>query len=282
MPPRVSLELLRIGHCRHCERMVRADGHWHAVEFPALSVLIRHPQRGALLYDTGYAAHFFRATDPWPERLYRWTTPVRLPAHATLGAQLARRGVQLEEIAWCLISHFHADHVGGLRDLPNARFICLRADHQQLRACSRIGGLRRALLPQLLPEDFDRRLQFAEQAPMRALTGAWQGLGAAYDLFDDGSVLAVPLPGHVPGQMGLWVRDQHDREVLLCADAVWSSATWATLQWPAWPTRLLMHDWHAFRRTVQQLHALSLAHPELAILPSHCQPSLDRYQPEWR
>lgn len=59
MPVRVSLELLRVGHCRHCERMVRADGHWHAVEFPALSVLIRHPQRGALLYDTGYAAHFF-------------------------------------------------------------------------------------------------------------------------------------------------------------------------------------------------------------------------------
>ncbi|MCF5992383.1 MBL fold metallo-hydrolase, partial [Xanthomonas perforans] len=72
------------------------------------------------------------------------------------------------------------------------------------------------------------------------------------------------------------------REVMLCADAVWSSATWATLQWPAWPTRLLMHDWHAFQHTVHRLHALSHAHPELVILPSHCQPSLDRYQPEWR
>ncbi|MET3144336.1 UNVERIFIED_ORG: glyoxylase-like metal-dependent hydrolase (beta-lactamase superfamily II) [Xanthomonas axonopodis] len=247
-----------------------------------MSVLIRHPQRGALLYDTGYAEHFFRATDPWPERLYRWTTPVTLPAHETLGAQLARRDVQLDEIAWCLISHFHADHVGGLRDLPNARFICLRADYQQLRSCSRVGGLRRALLPQLLPDDFDQRLQFADQAPQRALTGAWQELGPAYDLFEDGSVLAVPLPGHVPGQMGLWLRDHHGREVLLCADAVWSSATWASLQWPAWPTRLLMHDWHALQRTVRQLHVLSQAHPELVILPSHCQPSLDRYQPEWR
>ncbi|WP_159065318.1 MBL fold metallo-hydrolase, partial [Xanthomonas citri] len=165
MPVRVSLELLRVGHCRHCERMVRADGHWHAVEFPALSVLIRHPQRGALLYDTGYAAHFFRATDPWPERLYRWTTPVNLPVDETLGAQLSKRGVSLDDIAWCLISHFHADHVGGLRDLPNARFMCLRADYQQLRSCSRVGGLRRALLPQLLPDDFDQRLQFADQAP---------------------------------------------------------------------------------------------------------------------
>ncbi|MCF5918038.1 MBL fold metallo-hydrolase, partial [Xanthomonas perforans] len=195
---------------------------------------------------------------------------------------LNKRGVSLDDIAWCLISHFHADHVGGLRDLPNARFLCLRADYQQLRSCSRMGGLRRALLPQLLPDDFDQRLQFADQAPQRALTGAWQELGPPYDLFEDGSVLAVSLPGHVPGQMGLWVRDQHDREVLLCADAVWSSATWATLQWPAWPTRLLMHDWHAFQHTVHRLHALSHAHPELVILPSHCQPSLDRYQPEWR
>ncbi|MEC3890174.1 MBL fold metallo-hydrolase [Xanthomonas campestris] len=282
MATRVSVELLRIGHCRHCERMVRADGHWHAVEFPALSVLIRHPQRGALLYDTGYAEHFFRATDPLPERLYRWTTPVTLPAQERLQAQLARRDLALEDIGWCLISHFHADHVGGLRDLPTARFICLHADYAQLRAASRLGGLRRALLPQLLPDDFAQRVQFAEQAPQRALGGAWKGLGVGYDLFADGSVMAVALPGHVPGQMGLWLRDQHDREVLLCADAVWSSATFASLAWPAWPTRLLMHDWSAFQRTVRVLHNLVQAHPELAILPSHCQPSLDRYQPEWR
>ncbi|WP_040941113.1 MBL fold metallo-hydrolase [Xanthomonas campestris] len=282
MATRVSVELLRIGHCRHCERMVRADGHWHAVEFPALSVLIRHPQRGALLYDTGYAEHFFRATDPLPERLYRWTTPVTLPAQERLQAQLARRDLALDDIGWCLISHFHADHVGGLRDLPTARFICLHADYAQLRAASRLGGLRRALLPQLLPDDFAQRVQFAEQAPQRALGGAWKGLGVGYDLFTDGSVMAVALPGHVPGQMGLLLRDQHDREVLLCADAVWSSATFASLAWPAWPTRLLMHDWSAFQRTVRVLHNLVQAHPELTILPSHCQPSLDRYQPEWR
>ncbi|MCD0252829.1 MBL fold metallo-hydrolase [Xanthomonas campestris pv. campestris] len=282
MATRVSVELLRIGHCRHCGRMVRADGHWHAVEFPALSVLIRHPQRGALLYDTGYAEHFFRATDPLPERLYRWTTPVTLPAQERLQAQLARRDLAPDDIGWCLISHFHADHVGGLRDLPTARFICLHADYAQLRAASRLGGLRRALLPQLLPDDFAQRVQFAEQAPQRALGGAWKGLGVGYDLFTDGSVMAVALPGHVPGQMGLLLRDQHDREVLLCADAVWSSATFASLAWPAWPTRLLMHDWSAFQRTVRVLHGLVQAHPELAILPSHCQPSLDRYQPEWR
>lgn len=203
MATRVSVELLRIGHCRHCERMVRADGHWHAVEFPALSVLIRHPQRGALLYDTGYAEHFFRATDPLPERLYRWATPVTLPAQERLQAQLARRDLALDDIGWCLISHFHADHVGGLRDLPTARFICLHADYAQLRAASRLGGLRRALLPQLLPDDFAQRVQFAEQAPQRALGGAWKGLGVGYDLFADGSVMAVALPGHVPGQMGL-------------------------------------------------------------------------------
>ncbi|WP_115540539.1 MBL fold metallo-hydrolase [Xanthomonas campestris] len=282
MATRVSVELLRIGHCRHCERMVRADGHWHAVEFPALSVLIRHPQRGALLYDTGYAEHFFRATDPLPERLYRWATPVTLPAQERLQAQLARRDLALDDIGWCLISHFHADHVGGLRDLPTARFICLHADYAQLRTASRLGGLRRALLPQLLPDDFAQRVQFAEQAPQRALGGAWKGLGVGYDLFTDGSVMAVALPGHVPGQMGLLLRDPHDREVLLCADAVWSSATFASLAWPAWPTRLLMHDWSAFQRTVRVLHNLVQAHPELAILPSHCQPSLDRYQPEWR
>ncbi|MEE7548475.1 MBL fold metallo-hydrolase, partial [Xanthomonas sp. Kuri4-1] len=138
------------------------------------------------------------------------------------------------------------------------------------------------LLPALLPDDFEPRLDFAEQAPARALTGAWRALGEGHDLFGDGSVLAVALPGHVPRQMGLWLRDAEDRELLLCADAVWSAATWRELAWPAWPTRLLLHDWPAYQRTVRHLHTLAQAHPELVILPSHCAPSLDRYQPGWR
>jgi glyoxylase-like metal-dependent hydrolase (beta-lactamase superfamily II) len=119
--PRVRLHVLRVGHCRHPECVAISGGAWRFAEFPALVGLIRHPVAGAILFDTGYAEHFLRATSGFPERLYRWTTPVTLPPEACLQAQLARHGLALHEIAAVFASHLHGDHIAGLRDLPNAR-----------------------------------------------------------------------------------------------------------------------------------------------------------------
>lgn len=275
---RLSVELLSVGQCRHCERMARAGGSWRSVAFPSICALILHPTQGAVLYDTGYAEHFRAATEPFPERLYRWLTPVQLPEGERLQAQLAARGLCPRDIRWCLISHFHADHIAGLRDLPRARFLAMREDFEQLRRSSRLGGLRRGLLPALLPPDFEARLGFAEDRPLRRLAGPWAAFGQGHDLFGDGSLLALPLPGHAPRQMGLRLRDTQDRELLLCADACWSREAWQHQELPAWPARAVLHDWAAYRHTLQRLQALARSAPELHVLPSHCPRSLHAYR----
>ena len=94
----VELHLLRVGACRHLECMAARGGRWSPVEFPALCGLIRHPQRGWLLYDTGYSEHFFAATDTWPERLYRTALPVALPQDERLKSQLAGFGLTPADI----------------------------------------------------------------------------------------------------------------------------------------------------------------------------------------
>lgn len=268
---RVRVELLEVGHCLHCERMARAGGSWRPVRFPALAALIWHPTQGPLLYDTGYADHFHAATEPFPERLYRWVTPPVLPEGERLARQLAQRGLRPGDIGWALVSHFHADHIAGLRDLPSARFVCLREDLADLRRRGRIDALRHGLLPALLPPDFEARCQFAEDARTVRLDGAWSAFGASgHDLFGDGSVVAIPLPGHAPRQMGLRLRTEAGRELLLCADAAWSRRAWEREEWPALPARWIMDDWPAYRRTVLALGSLARLQPELAIVPSHC------------
>ena len=278
MPPRLTVHLLAVGHCRHLERMALRGGRLRPIVFPSIAALLIHPQRGAMLYDTGYAAHFTAATRPFPERFHRWLTPVTLPAAATLAQQLAGFGLAPADVRTCLISHFHADHIAGLKDLTAARFVALRADHAALRGASRLGGLRRGMLPALLPGDFDSRLDFADDAPRRELGAAWREFGQGHDLFGDGSALAVALPGHTPGQMGLRLRDQDDREVLLCADACWSAAAWREHRPPSRLAGLIMHDWHRYRRTLQQLHELGRADGALVILPSHCEASRVDYE----
>lgn len=275
---RVDLTLFDVGQCRHCERVTLAGGRWSSVAFPSMVALIVHPREGAILYDTGYAPHFIEATTGFPERLYRWATPVELPDAQRLEVQLAVHGVRPADIRWCLVSHFHADHIAGLRDLPNARFVCMREDLDAMRAMSRVRGLRNGWLPALLPHDFDARVRYAGDGVARALPAPWKTLGEGFDLFGDGSLFAVPLPGHAPRQMGLCLRDAQDRAVLLCADACWSHLTFRERRLPTWPARLVTHDWPAYVRTVDCLHTLAVATPDVAILPSHCQASLDTYR----
>jgi glyoxylase-like metal-dependent hydrolase (beta-lactamase superfamily II) len=273
----VRLRLFEVGHCRHLECISLSGGAWRAITFPSITALIVHPREGAVLYDTGYADHFMDATAGLPERLYRWLTPVTLPAAQRLGAQLERAGLTASDIRYCVISHFHADHIAGLRDLDKALFIASRRDVEQLYGCSRLGGLLKGLLPALLPPDFDSRLRVVESYPVRPARAGWSGLGEAHDLFGDGSILALRLPGHAPGHLGLLLRDAEDRPILLCADACWSRRAWQEQRLPSPLARSVIHDWNAYKATLSQLQALARRERELIILPSHCAESLRAY-----
>lgn len=273
----VRLQLFEVGHCKHLECISLSGGAWRPITFPSMSALIIHPREGAMLYDTGYADHFMDATAGLPERLYRWLTPVTLSATQSLSSHLARSGLTVSDVRHCVISHFHADHIAGLRDLNKALFIASRHDVEHLYGCSRLGGLMKGLLPALLPPDFDSRLRVVESYPVRPARAGWSGLGDAHDLFGDGSVLALRLPGHAPGHLGLLLRDTEDRPVLLCADASWSRRAWQEQRLPSPLARLVIHDWNAYRSTLRQLQALARQEKELVILPSHCAQSLRAY-----
>lgn len=111
---------------------------WRATAFPSLCGWIVHPERGDVLYDTGYAPPFFAATRPFPERLYRMLLPVTLAPGESLAAQLRRGGADPARVGTVLISHFHGDHVSGLADFPHARFVAMRADAERALAQSRL------------------------------------------------------------------------------------------------------------------------------------------------
>ena len=250
-------------------------------EFPALAALILHPEIGPILFDTGYASHFHHSTSTFPERLYRWVTPVDQPQNQTLAAQLGRFGIAPSDIRVCVISHFHADHIAGVRDLQNARFISTGAEYAQMKGASRIRGLMQGLLPSLLPPDFSSRIDFAEHTSKLLLKKPWSAFGEGFDLLGDGSVVGIALPGHSAGQMGVLLKDETGRDVFLCADACWSQKTFRDLCMPSFLARPLMHSWANYCETIEHIHVLAEQHTELVVLPSHCNESLAAYQKAW-
>jgi glyoxylase-like metal-dependent hydrolase (beta-lactamase superfamily II) len=276
---RVELHLLRVGRCRHPEWVTLRGGRWRAIDFPALAALLIHPTAGPILYDTGYAERFWPATAPFPERLYRWITPVQLPEEERLGTQLGRFGVGLGDVRKVLISHLHADHVAGLRDLPGAGFLALRGDVEACLGRSGWQGLRRGFLPALLPPDFPARLALVDERPVIDLGPAWTPFQAGYDLLGDRSLVGIPLPGHSPAQLGVLLRTTEDRTVLLAADSCWSARAWREGRMPSNVARILFADWGAYRRTLLRLREVAERQPELAIVPSHCAETLAAFDP---
>lgn len=265
---------MEVGRCRHLECIALSGGRFRMIDFPALVVLIKHPSRGPILFDTGYAEHFLEETRSFPERLYRIATPPRLLPEERLAAQLRGFGVAPDDVELVLVSHLHGDHVAGLRDLPRARFLLLRKEMEAFRGLRGFAAVRRGFLPGLLPEGFAGRSTFAEDLPVAELGPAWAPFERGYDLLGDGSLVGIPLPGHTPGQLGVLFRAGDGRPLLLAADAAWSTRAYREDRPPSILARSLVADWREYRRVLAGLKTLAEKQPELHLLPSHCGPTI--------
>ncbi len=268
----IPYQLFEAGFCKHCERMTLKSGRLGSCEYPALCALINHPTKGYILFDTGYTERFYHLTQKLPASLYRRLTPVTL--RKSLKEQLADVHIQPEAIRYIVISHFHADHIGGLCDFPHAQFIC----HQEAvdAVCHKTGwrALLKGFLPGLLPDDFYERLIILNNKVGLDATLAPFSFG--FDVFDDGHFIAIPLPGHAPGQIGLYFDSLVP--TFLIADSCWHQETFKELIYPSELTYLVHDDRKAYRQTIQNLHALYQHHQSIDIIPSHCGHARKRVQ----
>ncbi|MGA0542901.1 MBL fold metallo-hydrolase [Neotabrizicola sp. VNH66] len=260
------LSLHHTGQCRHPEWSTRRDRSLRPCSFPMHAAVI---DRGGDLtvFDPGYAPRFMTATSPFPERLYRWMTPTDAPASSALAAQLGDRRAAVTTV---VISHFHADHVAGLADFPQARIVCARGAWQHFRALSGFSAVRAGYLKSLIPDWVEDRLTFADDLPARPLPPGFAPMRDGRDLHGDGSVLLMPLPGHSVGQMGAALTGADGIPRLLIADASWSVPALRDDAPPPGLTLRLIGSAAEFRETWGRLRALMAQNPGTRLIACHC------------
>ncbi|MGB7485098.1 MAG: MBL fold metallo-hydrolase [Phormidesmis sp.] len=263
----VQIDFLKTGYCTHPEAITIRGGQWNSIKFPALFALIHHPTHGNILYDTGYSERFFQETARFPNRIYALLTPVFFQSEDSAAQQLQQRGIAPESIRYIIISHFHADHIGGLGDFPAATFVCAQSAYDAIKNRSGLSALIAGFLPGLLPADFAQRTQFVEASSQVDLS--LDPFAVGFDLFGDRSLIAVELPGHATGQLGLLLQDAH-QEYFLVADACWSSQAYRELAEPSAIAQLIFSNPSAYRTTLKQLHQLHQQRPDIRIVPTHC------------
>lgn len=276
MQQQITCYILDTGYCLASEHHLIAGGAHRTIACHSIAALLHHPTQGWLLWDTGYAPRMLDATRRWPWRLYRQATPLRLRPELAVVAQLGRWGLESGDIGHVIISHFHADHIAGLRDFSDASLIAHRAAYADVAQRHGLRALSRAFIPSLLPPDFEQRVTLLPSFDGPSLPG----LGPTYDLFGDGLLRLVELPGHARGQIGLLAQTQRG-PIFLAADGCWLTRSIRERRPPQWITSLFVDDRQAVRTTIDALHEFSQACPDVTLIPSHCPEAFAREVEPW-
>jgi glyoxylase-like metal-dependent hydrolase (beta-lactamase superfamily II) len=257
-----SVRFFNGGSCRQWLGLIDGKSWWRT-RFHAVFLAFRHPTEGWILVDTGYGGRFAEATRRWPFKLYGWVTPV-----ADIGGpdtQLLEAGIDPARIRHVVISHFHADHIGGLHLFSEAHLHFHEDALRTLAGLGPWGQLRSAFLPSLVPSDILRR----GDGIRRTKFDLDPSLGLmTHDLFGDGKVRLVFLPGHAPGQVGVILK--HDEtELFYAADAFWDKRQIAEGLDITLPARTLQWDAAAYHATIVALRRL-WREGHHRILACHC------------
>lgn len=217
-----------------------------AVSVASFSDTLEHPD---LKLQLVYSCYLVRHGD----RYLVWDTgnPVdgspRAPK-ASLVEQLARIGVKPEAVEFVGISHHHGDHTGQLAAFPRATLLIGKGDWDDVR-------------PDDAPAGMDAKAHAARRAPFAPWTaggGKVQTLVRdRHDVFGDGSVQMISLPGHTPGHHGLLVRLAKTGPVLLTGDVTHFHENYRSDGIPTWNTNRAdsLASLDRFRKIAKNLEA---------------------------
>jgi hypothetical protein len=77
--------------------------------------------------------------------------------------------------------------------------------------------------------------------------------------------------------MGLFVRGENDQTYFFVADAAWLKLSIVENRPPHKIANLLFPDPKADRETLGNLHKYYVNHPDVHIIPSHCEETIKKY-----
>ncbi len=229
------------------ERLVLKGGRWQVIDIPVRYGRFDHPVAGRCLIDTGYSMRVTRGRRSLPLTLYAGILRPRLTPQA-----LPTAHPQIDTI---LLTHLHADHVSALLDYPAARIIADASAARHFLDGGWFARTHKGMFRELLPAGFLDRITGFDAF---GLVDAPLGMGPARDIFGDGTVLAVALPGHMRGHTG-FLFPHEDRVTLYAGDADWLHAAILDERSPGAPAKWILDDQEAAKTTSARLRAFHAA-----------------------
>jgi glyoxylase-like metal-dependent hydrolase (beta-lactamase superfamily II) len=237
------------------------------------SILVKHPA-GDLLIDTGNSSHFDEEIRGFPLGTWLKLTLLagELKTRKPLPELLRRIGEDPAKLRWAILSHAHLDHAGGLMDLPHMPVLLTREELQFAADPSvQAKGYVIAVHMQKFPPRDAPTLRFSAQP--------YEIFDESADLYQDGSVVAVPLRGHTPGSVGVFVNLSPQSRLFYVGDAVDDERGFIERVGKSLILRDSDNDQALADKIVAQLNELHHEVPELTIVPAHGRSAYLRFFP---
>ena len=263
----MRVRFFKSGFCTSHSKVVDPRTSFVEIPFAAVWALIDLPDGGFAMVDTGYSEHFMTATNPFPDRLYRWITPIQLQPNETPLSILKGLGIAAGDIKWIVISHFHGDHIAGLKDFPEAKYLCTESALAEVNKYKGLRAVKRGILHGLIPNDFAQRVHTFEAIASKKYTDQY-GL-KRFDWDQTPGISWVYLPGHARGMIGFEFI-QENRNILYATDAAWSYAAFRDHVLPLPVVKVFIDSMSEMENTWHCLHAWQKDHPEGKIYFTHC------------
>ena len=187
---------------------------------PVSVYLIEHP-KGLILVDTGWHR------DMSPEGVYDKAAQIKslgsrvlynvnqgqIPLGEAVDEQLATMGIKPADLDYVLLTHLDCDHANGLRAVKDAKHIIVA---QEELDCARKNGFIRY------------KKKWWEGVDLQTIE--WNGTEGpaqkSFDLFDDGTVKMINIPGHCDGLCAVKITREDGKYVLLFSDGGYATKSW--------------------------------------------------------
>lgn len=162
-------------------------------EMPVPCFLIRHPD-GDLIWDAGLPDSIAPGDNGQTREGLTMTIPV------TFADQLETLGLTAEDIEYFAPSHSHFDHIGNVYQLTSSKLLIQQVEYDWMFGEGVETGV-------VIPEMVE---------PMRGMEKTFYT--GEHDVFGDGSVVIIPMPGHTPGHAVLKVSLANSGNYFLVGD----------------------------------------------------------------
>lgn len=249
---KVKLSIIKTGTAHTYESLALEGGAWKKIEVNHSAFLIEHP-KGNILVDTGLGEKI--------DEQFKDISFFHRPAFAYKKAETAKAQLAKEKIdfSFILITHLHFDHVSGLVDFLDKDIWALSEEI----AFKDVGTPPAVLKSQVLNPNIKWRPYTFTKKP-------YMGFSESLDIYNDHSIVVVPLRGHTPGSVGIFVNTDSGNKFFLIGDTVWKKKGIDLKLGKFWLSKKLVDlDADKVLEQIQKLHTFQEANPKVIILPSH-------------